>query len=229
MNRSRSALAVAAALLLGATAAGAVPLSNGFASQPFLDTSLPGTTSATRHELAGTVLVDVDTPFSLNGVSGQVQNRVVRETASDTLDFYWRVMVDPSSTGVGVSALRLENFGYANLTDADWRIDGLGNVTVDTARLFNPAGYPTGDLNFLFDGTVNGGGSSSFFFLHTDATSYTETAGYDLLVGSSQALTQSFSTFRPTAVPEPAPAALLGLGLLTLAGLRARRARDARA
>lgn len=229
MNRSRSALAVAAALLLGATAADAVPLSNGFTSQPFLDTSLPGTKAVTRPELAGTVLADVNTPFALNGVSGHVQNRVVRETASGTLDFYWRVVVDPSSTGVGVSALRLEDFGVGNLTDADWRIDGLGTVSTPTARLFNSANHPTGDLNFLFGGTVDGGESSNFFFLHTDATSYTETAGYDLLVGSSQSLTQVFSTFRPTAVPEPAPAALLGLGLLTLAGLRARRSHDARA
>ena len=224
MNSTRSALA--AALLFGATAAGAVPLSNGFSGQHFLDTALPGTTESARPQLAGLVLQDVDTPFSLNGVSGVVQNRVVREDGTGTLDFYWRVIVDPTSTGVGVSALRLENFGYDNLTDADWRIDGLGNVSASTARLFSPTYYPTGDLNFLLDGTVDGGGSSAFLMLHTDATTYTYAAGYDLLVGSSQALTQSFSTFRPTAVPEPAPAAMLALGVLALAGVRARRSRE---
>ena len=224
MTRSLSALAAAAALLLGATAGHAVPLANGFTSQPFLDTALPGTTNAARPELGGLVLADVDTPFTVGGVSGVVQNRVVRETSTGTLDFYWRVVVDPTSTGTGVSALRLEDFGYADLTDADWRIDGLGTVHAGTARLFNPAVHPTGDLNFLFDGTVDGGESSSFLMLHTNATSYAETAGYDLLVGPSQTLSGGFSTFAP-AVPEPAPAAMLALGLLALAGLRARRTR----
>lgn len=223
MNRSLSALA-ATALILGATAAPAVPLANGFTSQPFLDTALPGTTNAARPELAGLVLADVDTPFSVGGVTGYVQNRVVRETASGTLDFYWRVVVDPTATGTGVSALRLEDFGDASLTDADWRIDGVGTVHADTARLFNPTGHPTGDLNFLFDGSVDAGESSSFLLLHTNATAFAQTAGYDLLVGSSQTLSGGFGTFAP-AVPEPASAALLALGLLGLAGLRARRTR----
>jgi len=219
---SLSALAVAAALMAGCAAAGATPLDNGFSGQNFLDTPLAGTTSAARPELAGVVLADVDTPFTLGSASGVVQNRVVRENGTGTLDFYWRVMVDPSTQASdAIHALRLGNFGYAYMTDADWRIDGLGTVDPSTARLFNPAIHPEGDINFLFGPNVAAGESSAFFFLHTGATAFAETASYDLLTGSD-AISGQFSTFAP-AVPEPTPAVLLGLGLLTLGWLRNRR------
>ncbi len=223
MIPSRSTLAVAAALLLAATTASAVPLANGFTGQPFLDTTLPGTTELAQPALAGLVLADVDTSFSLNGVTGYVQNRVVREFGSGTLDFYWRVVVDPTASGSGIAALRIGDFGYGYLTNADWRIDGVGSVAPTTGRLFNPATNPGGDLNFLFDGTVDAGESSYFAMVHTGATAYAETGLYDV-TNAAGAITGTFDTFAP-AVPEPAPSALLGLGLLTLAGLRARRQR----
>jgi len=90
-----------------------------------------------------------------------------------------------------------------------------------------PAGYPAfaihpeGDINFLFGPNVAAGESSAFFFLHTGATAFAETAFYDLLTGSD-AISGQFNTFAP-AVPEPAPTVLLGLGLLTLGWLRSRR------
>lgn len=209
-----------AALLGLASVSQAVTLNNAFGAQPFLDTPLPGTTVATRPELAGTVLADDLQSFSYSGlnISGTVQNRVVRETGTGTLDFYWRVNVDPTSTGGGVSAFRLADFGYANITDADWRIDGLGSVAPTTGRLFNPASYPTGDINFLFSGNgVPAGAGSYFFFLHTNATGYDKNATYDLLAGPNQTLSGTFNTFRP--VPVPAAfwlfgSALAGLGLL---------------
>ena len=220
--------AVAATLLLAgaATGAGAVTLNNGFTSQPFLDTAIAGTTVAARPELAGTVLADVNTAFSFGTLTGHVQNRVIRETASGTLDFSWRIVLDPTSTGTGVSAFRLGDFGYADLTDADWRIDGLGSTAPTTARLFNPATHPEGAINFLFGTPVDGAGDGSmFFFLHTDATNYAETGFYDLLGGASQELSGVFDTFAPAAaVPEPTPASVLALGLLTLGWLRSRRA-----
>ena len=223
-----STLAVAATVLLAATAAGAVPLNSGFTSEPFLDTPIAGTTVAARPELAGTVEADVDTAFAFGSLSGHVQNRVVRETSSGTLDFYWRVVLDPSSAGVGVSAFRLIDFDYSKMTDADWRVDGLGSTAPTTARLFNPATHPEGAINFLFDPAVDSGGDGSmFFFLHTDAVNFAETGEYDLIGGASQTLSSVFSTFAPAAaVPEPTPASVLALGLLTLGWLRSRRNRS---
>jgi hypothetical protein len=76
-----------------------------------LDTSLGGTTSAARPELAGTVLEDDVQTFSFLGITGTVQNRVVREDVSGTLDFYWRIKVDEGVPGVAapgaISAFRL--------------------------------------------------------------------------------------------------------------------------
>ena len=220
-----TAVASATTLLLAMVApqAGATPLNTAFAGNPFVDTALPGTTAAARPELAGTVLSDVDTPFTLGSISGVVQNRVVRETLSGTLDFYWRVILDPSPTAGGITAFRLGDFGYANLTDADYRIDGLGTDAATTARLFNPATHPEGDINFLLAAPLGATESSNFFFLHTDATNYAQSALYDLTDAGS-GISQLFDTFAPAApVPEPAPAAVMALGLLMLGWRRVRR------
>lgn len=153
--------------------------------------------------------------FSFHDTTGTVQSRVVREDGTNTLDFYWRINVDENSRH-GVDAFRLGDFGYSYLTDADWRIDGLGSVAPHTARLFNPASNPDGSINFLFDNPAIGIGSGSyFFFLHTDATYYNKTAQYDLLCAPSDCISSSYSTFAP-AIPEPESYAMLlaGLGLL---------------
>jgi hypothetical protein len=219
----------AAAVLACAGSVQAVPLNDSFVAQPFLDTALHGTTSAARPELAGTVLQDVITSFSFGALNifGTVQNRVVREDGTGTLDFYWRILVDPASTGGGIGAFRLIDFGYSNLTDADWRIDGLGANGPEIARLFNPATHPEGAINFLFDPAVAAGtDGSSFFFLHTGATNYALTANYDLLGGRNQTLSDEFRTFAPAAaVPEPSVMAMLGLGLAVLGVAKRRRAR----
>lgn len=222
---SRFALSVITLSIgLLAQSAQAVSLTVPVSPNPFADTALGGTTVAARPELAGTVLQDVITPFSFSGVSGSVQNRVVRETGTGTLDFYWKVNVDASTNGTGVSAFRLADFGYSNLKDADFRIDGLGTTGPDTARLFNVANYPAGDINFLFSGTggVAPGSQSRFFFLHTTATSYDKIASYDLLTTGAQNLSGSFSTFAP-AVPEPSTYAMMGLGVLLMGSLLGRR------
>jgi hypothetical protein len=225
-SRSTLSSTVAAALLALASAASAVSLNNSFSVEPFLDTALGGTTAALRPELAGVVLQDVIQPFSFPGFSGTLQNRVVREDVAGTLEYHWRTLVDPASTGGGIDAFRLGDFGYSFLTDADWRIDGLGSAASFTARLLNPVTHPEGAINFVFEdppvppGTVG----SRFFFLHTDATAYAQTAFYDLLDGPDETLSGAFSTFAP-AVPEPSML-LMGLGLAALGVAMRRRTRN---
>lgn len=223
--RARRAIALtvaATAALMAHTSSQAVAL-NEPVSANFANTALPGTTVALRPELAGTVLEDVITPFSFQGITGTVQNRVVREDTTGTLDFIWKVDVDSVDTGTtGVVALRLIDFGYDAIKDADWRLDGLGTVAPVTGRLFNEAAYPLGAVNFLFDGSVGAGEQSRFFFLRTDATSYSLSAHYDLLGGAGQNLSPVFSTFAPAPVPEPGVYALAVSGLI-VAGLAALR------
>lgn len=210
--------------LCAQSAVHAVALTEAVSPASFADTGLPGTTAALRPELGGTVLEDSIQDFSFEGVTGTVQNRVVR-TGAGTLDFSWRINVDPRSTGTGVAAFRLIDFGYEFLKDADWRIDGLGTVAPDAARLFNEATHPTGAINFLFNGGIHAGEESRFFFLHTNATAYAKTASFDLLNVGPQALSPAYQTFAP-AVPEPETYALFVAGL-AVAGLAARRRRAA--
>ena len=85
----------AALALLAAAQVGAVPVTPGGA--PVV---LPGTTAAAQPELAGVVLEDVVTAwaspinpmYGFPGATGTLQSRVVRETSTGTLDFYWRLM-----------------------------------------------------------------------------------------------------------------------------------------
>jgi hypothetical protein len=121
-------LLLCAVLLVLPGVARAVPLQTG-------DTALSGTTVAQRPELAGEVVEDQLLPYSFQGagfsVSRVIQNRVVR-SVDGTLDFYWRIIPDASSTGA-ITAFRAGGFdGFA--LNGDFRLDGLGSVGPDTAR-----------------------------------------------------------------------------------------------
>lgn len=186
----------------------------------FSDFSITGTTVAARPELAGVVLEDMISTFSISGAgetfTGEIQNRVVR-SVDGTLDFYWRIM--PLS-GVGdISAFRVEGFSGYTL-DADWRIDGLGTVAPNVARYFGDA---DGSVNFLFADEVGIGQSSNFFFLDTQATYYSLTGQFDLLCADTGCISSLYPTFAPSAVPLPAAVWLFGSGLVGLIGVARRR------
>jgi hypothetical protein len=202
--------AVAALSVVYPASVQAVPLIPGSA------VLLPGTTVAARPELAGVVLVDQLVSFSVTiptdqHITGMIQERVVRESGSGTLDFYWRVFNDISSLN-NLGFFRLGQF-ITGSYDADWRIDGLGTVNPDNAFLF-PG--PLGDVNFEFTAGLAPGEESRFMFLHTDATSYGLTASMDVATPGTFEESQSFRTFGPRV---PDGGSTLMLASLAMSGL----------
>ncbi len=219
-----STITAVAFTLVWSVSAQAVPLNKAFSGETYLVTLLPGTTAADRLELAGAVIDENVQAFSYGSVSGTVQSRVVREAVAGTLDFYWRIQVDRLALGE-VTGFLLSNFAYDQLTDADWRLDGLGSSVPYAALLFNPVNAPTGIIDFVFGPAVKPGDANSgsrFVFLHTTATDYAKSAVYVVGDPFSADASAFNTTFAPMLVPEPASWLLLGLGLAGVSLLTAR-------
>ncbi len=109
---------VISAAILMPLSAFAVPLSGAGAT----NFPISGTTVAARPELAGTVLEDKITEFTITGagetLSGTIQNRVVR-SIDGTLDFYWRILPTSGNGDLQHSCDCFEGFLLTRL-----RIDG---------------------------------------------------------------------------------------------------------
>ena len=128
-------------LLSSASVAQGVPLN------PDSLISLSGTTVTTRPSLAGTVLADTFVPFAGESARGEVETRVVRETMSETLDFYFRVFVEfnPCSFcgSAGVAALRIDDVYPFPTVDVDFLSDSPGDSGPDFAwRVYPQNGNP---------------------------------------------------------------------------------------
>ena len=138
--------------------------------------TLSGRSLVDQPDLAGTVLADevfnfTDLTFT---VTGEVQSRVVR-TSSGTLDFYFRMR------SLTDGALRDVIFGTQLtgpiLTDADYRLDGLGDVGPTRAERDDygedGAIRSTKRIAFTFGKPVTPGHSSRFIYIKTDHRTYT--------------------------------------------------------
>jgi len=181
---------------------------------------VPASTSlAAMPSLAGAIIADETTSFSYLGVSGSIQSKVVRETASGTLDFYWRVANDSTSERA-VELFRVGSFNDPTL-DFFNRTDSIG--TINPGFVYSYAAHPgyfdVGfcDLSLLGacgDTSIGAGASSVLFMIRTSATEFAKTAIFDLSSGNSMSDAQF--TFSPAAVPEPSTSALFGLGIAGL-------------
>ena len=165
-----------AALTMASTMAHAVILTPGAIA------SISGTSYNADPALGGTVLQDTLRPFTATiagtALTGTIQDRVVRETASGTLDFYTRVWFnEPLKT----SQMILERTNYANLgTDVDFRTDGVGTVAPKEAfRSTNGSEIGFGFANVQ----MTPSDSTMFMMIRTKATQYIATDQMNLRFG----------------------------------------------
>ena len=185
------------ALIVLPSAALAVPLAPG----NFVN--LIGTTHEARPELGGQVLQDTIRPFSVdlgggNFTSGMIQDRVVRETGSGTLDFSYRIVNDVSSGGSLDFVTRNSFAGFG--TDVDFRTDGSGTIGPDQASR-NAAGDEV-LIDFFSTNLLFPGAESFFFFVKTDATDFDENGTGSLAFSSNLGGgTFDFDTFQPVMKP----------------------------
>jgi hypothetical protein len=221
MSSSLSFARVASACVVAAftsTGAFAVPVAPGGAP-----VALPGTTVADDPSLAGTVIADkvvdwvsaIDPTYGFPGAEGSFQSRVVRETATGTLDFYWRVTVDGVSyptytpTSLTIGHLPLGNLLAGASYNADYSPDGPGNAAPSGAYAAS-----ADSLTYLFDASLGPAGSTYFLVLRSNATLFDDSAVASL--GAS-----ALDTFAPTTtVVEPVNAGLLLSGLLAFGAMR---------
>ncbi|MCP9446758.1 MAG: hypothetical protein NNA22_04200 [Nitrospira sp.] len=158
--------------------------------------------------------MDEVVPFSFDAyggtVSGTVQVRIVRSDLDGTMDFYWRVINDAASAGP-IAAFRIGQFTdtFHNVNVA---LDGLGDI--DSISAFRFSGAFDGYVNFHFDDALVPGTSSKFFFVDTNAISYTKTAIYDL-TGQTE-ISQLYPMYAPAPIPVPGALLLFGSGLIGL-------------
>ena len=144
---------------------------------PGASVAVTGTTAAARPELAGTVIRDALLPFVVTAPSGAeifkgtLQDRVVRETKTGTLDFYETIRASTSTPTAALdNVIRATFSGFS--TDVDYRTDGLGNPAIHPGKVDRSA-PPGGALRFDFGGVGIGAGQlSRFYFIKTNAVAF---------------------------------------------------------
>ncbi len=163
--------------------------------------ALSSSTVAAEPQLAGTILEDDLIPFSFKGITGTIQQRVVRSSVDNTIDFYWRITNDKTSNGTLTQFHYLEKEvnDYGVTYNIGWRSDGVfgETVPVKVTRFANNALAQGGaqfdffksDAEILEGAGIKPGQSTPLFFIDTNKTAYEKTAQSvvsSVSVGSSE-------------------------------------------
>jgi hypothetical protein len=161
------------------------------------DITLRGTTASDRPELAGVVEADEIRPFAITWfegrtrtVFGTIQDTVIRRDRTGTLDFEYRIVVDPASDGP-ISSVVKEPF--SSTADVDYRIDGLGTVAPDIALINR--GCRTIGTNYSIG--IGPGQSSRFVFLGDRAVAFGLGGSTRLFTPGGQFASTVVETFQP--------------------------------
>lgn len=209
---------------------------------------LPAVTPATMTDLNGSIIAQQSVAFSIRlqggftGYAGTLDNWVVRETATGTLDFYYQVSIgpiDPSIPAILLPplppsgkplGLHPSTSGYDHFSTDLYRRSDLGGIAPgfpsrtadgDTLRVNYDYGVP----NYNF-----GPGDSSQFFIRTDATSF-GTGGTTQLPfilpdfdGITPLLAEPLTLTSFAPMPEPSTLLLLAAGIMAVFPTRRQRA-----
>lgn len=232
---------VVALVALAAPAANAAPVCAGALLMNPGDTVVMAGAfgDCTGTAVASTLLASLSVPFvsSTGSDSGTLISAVYRENAAGTLDFYYQVVLNTTSTNCGGGGqpacdpiARETNINFNNggpwVTWAATRGDATGPfvagtvspITADRNALGNVVGF---SFNPPDGAKIQPGETSSILIVSTNATNFT--AGFSNVIDGGVTTVASFEPAGPATVPEPASLVLLGSGLLTLIGIRRSR------
>jgi len=228
-RKNRVILAACGTGLLPAAAAFAAPVMSGARDVP-----LTGTSIAATPGLAGDVIGDFSTTFSIDDgtsplLAGTLENRVVRE-ASGTLAFHYKLTNTGDTADLGKDLLRFTAFGFSPLlaTDVDYLLDAGSRHPTKVTRNNEV-------IDFRFDGEDGdlAPGESMAFFVRTDAIDF-ETGGFAIADAPADAEDPDAGairsalidgTFKPVAPVVPLPAAIYSgaIGLATIVAVKRRK------
>ena len=170
----------------------------------------PGTTAAAQPALAGTVVRDALIPFTITAgghtvFKGDLQDRVIKETAAGTLDFSQTIQAD---AGFAASALlryvTRADFGGVT-TDVNFRTDGVGAPSVHPVSASRTTTGKTIGFDFA-NANLSPGTQSLFYFVKTNATQFAVNGS--TTIGMEQSTTAptgavTLATAEPIAPPAP--------------------------
>jgi hypothetical protein len=224
------------AVLGGVQAASASPVCAGALSTNPGDTVVLANGAfgdCTGTAVPSTLLASMSVPFttSTSFDSGTLISAVYREDGSGTLDFYYQVVLNSTSTACGTAnqpacdpIARETNVDFNNggtwTTWAATRGDAVGPFSAGTVFPMTADRNAAGNV-FAFsfappDGAkIQPGQTSAILIVSTDAKSYT--SGFSSVIDGG---VTTVGSFEPAAVPEPISFALVGGGLLLLGGIR---------